>query len=204
MDYYRWDQKKGVWYFDQPKKPKLSWPRRGAIGFVLLVSAFMLGAVTQIDLTTQVKGVLPTANGGTGVNSTATFPSSGTLMTTTTNVAASQLPNPTASTLGGIESITCSAGNHISTISTSGVPSCSADTGGVTWSTREVPTGTINGVNTSFTLAHTPNPVGGESCYLNGTGQQPGAGNDYTISGTTITYLTAPATGAKLWCSYTF
>lgn len=34
------------------------------------------------------------------------------------------LPNPSASTLGGIESITCAASNWINNISTAGVPSC--------------------------------------------------------------------------------
>lgn len=38
-------------------------------------------ANTTIDLTTKVTGVLPTANGGTGQNSTATFPTSGVVVT---------------------------------------------------------------------------------------------------------------------------
>lgn len=37
---------------------------------------------------------------------------------------AARLPNPTASTLGGIESLTCSANQWLNTISTSGVPAC--------------------------------------------------------------------------------
>ena len=166
----------------------------------VLASCFVIfmAAVTQVDLTTNVKGVLPTANGGTGVNSTAVFPASGTIMTTTTGVAASQLPNPTASTLGGVESLTCGAGSHINSISTSGVPNCSADTGANF--NQGAPTGTINGVNTSFTLSPAPASSANVSCYLNGLQQQQGAGNDYTISGSTITYLTAPPTGAKLNC----
>jgi hypothetical protein len=67
--------------------------------------------------------------------------------------------------------------------------------------TRETPTGTINGVNTTFTLAATP-VVGSERVFLNGLLQEPGAGNDYTISGVTITYLTAPATGDRLRVNY--
>lgn len=46
----------------------------------------------MIDLTSQVKGILPVANGGTGANSSATFPSSGTVMTTGTSVVAGQMP----------------------------------------------------------------------------------------------------------------
>jgi hypothetical protein len=66
---------------------------------------------------------------------------------------------------------------------------------------RETPTGLINGSNTTYTLANTP-IVGTEQVYLNGILQEPGAGNDYTISGLTITYLTAPLTGDRLRVTY--
>jgi hypothetical protein len=71
------------------------------------------------------------------------------------------------------------------------------------FATREAPTGAINGVNTTFTLANTPT-AGSEEVYLNGILQEPGAGNDYTISGATITYLTAPLTGDRLRVSYRY
>ena len=67
--------------------------------------------------------------------------------------------------------------------------------------TRETPTGAVNGTNTSFVLANTP-VVGSESVFLNGILQEPGVGNDYTISVATITYLTAPVTGDKVRVSY--
>jgi hypothetical protein len=66
---------------------------------------------------------------------------------------------------------------------------------------RETPTGAINGINTTFTLANTP-IAGSEQVYLNGILQEPGAGNDYTIAGATITYLTAPPTNDRLRVSY--
>lgn len=66
---------------------------------------------------------------------------------------------------------------------------------------REVPSGAINGVNTTYTLAATPE-AGSEHVYLNGVLQEPGAGNDYTIAGDTITYLSAPLTGDKILVSY--
>lgn len=66
---------------------------------------------------------------------------------------------------------------------------------------REVPSGSINGSNTAFTLAFTPQ-AGSEHVFLNGILQESGAGNDYTISGSTITYLSAPQTGDKLHVSY--
>jgi hypothetical protein len=67
--------------------------------------------------------------------------------------------------------------------------------------TRETPTGTINGVNTTFTLANTP-IVNTEQIFLNGLLLEPGAGNDYTISGATITMLIVPATGDRLKANY--
>jgi hypothetical protein len=67
--------------------------------------------------------------------------------------------------------------------------------------TRETPSGSVNGSNTTFTLANTP-VAGSEEVFLNGILQEPGAGNDYTISGATITYLTAPPTNDRLRVSY--
>ena len=66
---------------------------------------------------------------------------------------------------------------------------------------RETPTGLVNGSNVTYTLAFTP-VAGSEHVYLNGILQEPGAGNDYTISGATITYLTAPVSGDKIRVSY--
>lgn len=67
--------------------------------------------------------------------------------------------------------------------------------------TRETPTGVVNGTNTSFVLANTP-VTGSEQVFLNGILQEPGVGNDYTISVATITYLTAPVTGDKVRVNY--
>lgn len=67
--------------------------------------------------------------------------------------------------------------------------------------TRETPTGSVNGANTTFTLANTP-VAGTEQVFLNGILQEPGAGNDYTIATNTITYLTAPLTGDRIRVSY--
>jgi phage-related tail fiber protein len=67
--------------------------------------------------------------------------------------------------------------------------------------TRETPSGAVNGANTTFTLATTP-VVGSEQVFLNGLLQEPGAGNDYTISGVTITYLTPPVATDRLRVTY--
>jgi len=63
----------------------------------------------------------------------------------------------------------------------------------VDMNTRETPTGDINGVNTSYALANTP-VTGTESVFLNGILQEDG-GEDYSISGGTITMTNAPIGG---------
>jgi len=67
--------------------------------------------------------------------------------------------------------------------------------------TREVPSGTINSSNATFTLANVP-VAATEHVFLNGLLQNVGAGNDYTISTDTITFITAPTTGSVLLVSY--
>jgi hypothetical protein len=66
---------------------------------------------------------------------------------------------------------------------------------------RETPSGDVNDVNTVFTLANTP-VANTEEVFLNGLLQEPGSGNDYTISGATITFETAPNTGDRIIVSY--
>ncbi len=65
---------------------------------------------------------------------------------------------------------------------------------------NEVPSGTLNGSNTVFTLANTPAP-NSESVYLNGVRQKKDS-NDYTISGDTITFTDAPQSTDILLVDY--
>ena len=67
--------------------------------------------------------------------------------------------------------------------------------------TEETPSGSINGSNTSFTIANTPT-AGTVKLYLNGVRQKSGAGNDYTITTNTITMTTAPVSGDVLIADY--
>lgn len=66
--------------------------------------------------------------------------------------------------------------------------------------TRETPSGSVNGSNTAFTLANTP-LAGSEHVWLNGLLQEPSS-EDYSISGATITFVTAPVSGDRIRCSY--
>lgn len=66
---------------------------------------------------------------------------------------------------------------------------------------NEIPSGDINGANTDYTLANTPesNTV---QVYLNGLLQEPGSGKDYQLSGTTISFSTAPDSGDIILVNY--
>ncbi len=69
----------------------------------------------------------------------------------------------------------------------------------------EVPSGTINGVNITFTLANTP-VNGSVHLYKNGLRQAPGVSADYTISNAAITFVAGnvPQTGDILLADYRY
>jgi hypothetical protein len=193
---------------------------------LIIVTPFaVMGAVTQIDLTANVKGILPTGNGGTGTASTLTgivrggsaytaSEFSGDCTTSGSNVVTCQKDNgttvpvnsaadqtlvTTASATGAWTSIpNCTGALQYAT--STHTFSCGAVLTG-TFADAEVPTGLINGANTTYTLAHTPSPALSLACYENGV-EQRAAGADYTLATATITYGVAPPTGTTLVCSY--
>jgi len=83
---------------------------------------------------------------------------------------------------------------------------CGSGGGGVlpSFSDGETPSGAINGVNATFTLANTPSPAASLELYLNGLLMTPAV--DYTLSGNTISFLSAsmPQSGDVLTASYRF
>ncbi len=72
------------------------------------------------------------------------------------------------------------------------------------FSDEETPGGAINGSNSLFTLANSPSPPASLLLYLNGLLMTQGV--DYTLSGSTITFLPAstPETGDVLTASYRY
>lgn len=74
----------------------------------------------------------------------------------------------------------------------------------INFADEEVPSGTINSSNVTFTLAHSPVPAAGLLLYLNGLLQHQGSGKDYTLSANTITFTVAPTTGDILLAWYRF
>lgn len=63
-----------------------------------------------------------------------------------------------------------------------------------------VPSGTVNGSNTAFTIAQAPMESANLLVFKNGLLQK--QGTDYTFSGTTITFAVAPATASELIAYY--
>lgn len=168
--------------------------------FALFCCGLLMGAVTQINLATQVSGLLPRANGGLNSSSAGTG-----LLRDGTTPAASEISGD-ATTSGSnaltLATVNSNVGSFTSaniTVNGKGLITA-ASNGTPPLLSQAAPTGTINGSNTTFTLSPTPTASSNVDCFLNGIQQQQGAGNDYTISGATITYLTAPPTGSKLNC----
>jgi hypothetical protein len=69
----------------------------------------------------------------------------------------------------------------------------------------ETPAGAVNGSNATFTLAAAPDPPGSLRLAVNGLLQRPGAGNDFILSGLTVTFQAGavPMAGDVLEAAYT-
>jgi hypothetical protein len=66
---------------------------------------------------------------------------------------------------------------------------------------RDATNGVPDGILTDFDLTQTPF-LNSEEVFLNGILQEPGIGNDYTISGATITFSNAPFAGDRVRVKY--
>lgn len=160
-----------------------------AAGNVLISQGAAAPQWGKVGLTTHVSGTLGIANGGTNL---ATAPSNGQILIGSGgNYALNTLTQGT-----GI-AITSAAGAI--TIAINAVDTVLA----ANYVVRESPSGTINGTNPTFTLASAP-LAGKEEVYVNGILQNSGAGNDYTISTNTITFLAGaiPQTGDVIRVTY--
>src|ERR1039458_306555 len=130
---------------------KNPWIRSPWLVALVMVAAWaFMGAQTLINLTEQVSGYLPAANGGTG---------RGTLTAHYTIVG-----NGT----GQVSMIAPSTSGYCYLSGgASADPAFGACPGPPNFADGEVPTGAINGSNQSFTLAHTPTS-GSLKLFLNG------------------------------------
>jgi hypothetical protein len=67
---------------------------------------------------------------------------------------------------------------------------------------NEIPTGSINGSNTTFTLSFDPTPPTSLMLYRNGLLLRQDPSCDYTLSGSTITFNRAPNTNSNILATY--
>lgn len=66
---------------------------------------------------------------------------------------------------------------------------------------KEIPFGSIDGINTIYTLTHEPT-LGSDHVYLNGLLIEDGTNTDYSISGSTLIFDEPLLPGMKLHCTY--
>jgi len=200
---------------------------------VMILGYASIAAVTQIDLTTQVKGILAFAHGGTGVSSLAagvarsdgsvlsTAELSGDATTSASNAvtvvavngttvavndAADQVIVTTASAVGEWKTITGTeaGGLAITYNATTHAWGTIAVVAG-TLVDNETPTGTINGTNETFTVTTAPSPAASLHLYKNGQLMISG-GADYTLTTNSIAYAVGaiPITGDVHRASYRY
>lgn len=218
--------------YTEPKKREPLWrsinPFAGSLA-ILIFGVLLMGAATQINLISQVRGILPIANGGTNTGTTLTgvvrggasytaaelsgdATTSGSNAVTVakvngtsvpTNAAADQTIVTTASATGAWASIPNCTSGALQYATATHAFSCGTVLTG-SFADAETPSGTINGTNTTFTLAHTPNPGADLQLYLNGQQLIAGASADYTLATATITTASAPKTNDVLIAFYRF
>jgi hypothetical protein len=98
--------------------------------------------------------------------------------------------------------INAGTGINISTGSLGEIYIANTSTGATTLEWNERLTGAVDGVNTNFTLAYTPTTTSTIMLFLNGVLLEQGVGNDFTISGTTVTLAEAPLPDSKVTATY--
>jgi hypothetical protein len=65
---------------------------------------------------------------------------------------------------------------------------------------QEVPSGSVNGSNTVFTLSATPHSIKAVGVYVNGIRRR--LTTDYSVSGSTVTFTFAPETDSDVYVEY--
>lgn len=83
------------------------------------------------------------------------------------------------------------------------ISAASALTGSAT-SWMEEPSGDVDGDNATFVLANAPLPTQALMFFINGALQKQGTGNDYLLSGSTVTVSYAPRSGSNVAATYPY
>jgi hypothetical protein len=118
------------------------------------------------------------------------------------------MPSRTAviNSLGSVDGASGNPSDCVRVDGTSGACGTGGSGGGpvVSFSDGEIPSGLVNGVNTSFTVMYAPAPASSLIVFRNGLRMSQAA--DYTLNGNTITFLTVatPQAGDLLSVSYRY
>jgi hypothetical protein len=147
-----------------------------------------------------------TVGGDTGGGSTSITESQVVGLTTDLSVrpveGPAYAPGRTAmiNTSGQVDAVVGNASDCVHVDGSTGA--CFDSTLLATFVDAEVPAGTINGMNTSFTLVNAPQPVSSLALYRNGVHQT--LGSDFTLTTNTIQFMSAsvPQIGDTLIASY--
>jgi len=147
-----------------------------------LSSTVGANSTTLTGLSSTMSGLSSTVSGQTSSISTLT----GNLnaLTSTVNGHASSL-SALNTTVGSLSTSVTNLGNSLAGL-TATVNTLSAAGSNAVFVDAEVPAGTVNGVNTGFTLANSPAPISSLTLFRNGLLQR--LGTDYTLSGPSITF----------------
>lgn len=159
----------------------------------------------QVNLaqSAAVTGTLPIANGGTNsstaLNSNRIMVSSGGAIVEAAALTDGQIL--IGSTGNAPAAATLTAGSGISITNGAGTITI-AQTSTFTFVDGEVPSGDLDGVDTTYTLVNAPSPATSLKVYVNGIRQK--LTEDYTLSGSTITFVVPPESGDLLLADYRY
>lgn len=157
-----------------------------------MVSGLADGATTQQNSNGTVS-VIP--GGLTGLSASGI---------TTGTLPAAQLPTPTSSSIGGVQSAAAPANQFQTGINSSGIPQFAQPSFGNlagTLTTGQVPAVSTqyfsgDGSTTAFTLSAAPYASTKLSVYVGGIKQQ--MTQSWSVSGTTLTFTAAPPSGTNM------
>ena len=176
--------------------------------------------VAQANLPTVTGVIVSTGGGGGGPSFSDQETPAGTVDGSNVTFTLASAPNPAISLILFRNGVAQMAGQDY-TLSGSTIGFMTAATpqpgdtllawyrttssGSFSYSDQETPSGTVDGSNATFTLAHVPNPPNGLILFRNGVATMAG-GFDYALAGNTITFVTAatPQPGDTLLAWYRY
>lgn len=194
-------------------------------GVAFSVNYGTIGGTAAQGNDTRITGALQTSSLGTGVQTALGLAASGSgavALAVSPTFTSPALGTPSAAVLTNANGLPLSTG-VTGTLAAAQFPALSGDVTTVAGSLsatvnhvsgsgfvkytdfiwNETPAGAVNSSNTAYTLVTAPANAGvALELTLNGVVLEPGAGNDFTLSGANITMLFAPATGDKIRAYY--